>query len=80
MAQINRPVIKKIIDDIKEKSFVSGYQASDSEAMGLFLSNYFGWDGVQILETAMYATEDANFHGESAQISEMINKITKGAK
>ncbi len=67
--------VKKILDQIKQESFVKGYQATDEEAMGLLLSKYFQWDGVKIMQASANALEDANFHSECAQIVEMIERI-----
>lgn len=60
---------------IKGTSFIDGYNATKEEVMGMVLSKYFEWDGLAILKAAMYATEDANFHTESAIISEMVYKL-----
>jgi len=59
------------LERIKKDSFVDTYQASDTEAMGLLLSRFYQWDGIDIMEAAKYALEDANFHTESGQLADM---------
>jgi hypothetical protein len=65
--------IKQILEQIKKESFVEGYIATDEEAMGLLLSKYFEWDGIQCLEAVSSALEDCNFHTENAKIRKMID-------
>lgn len=67
--------VQEHLQTIKNESFVKGYKATDAEAMGLLISHEFEWDGIQILESAMYALEDANFHKESAEVQVMIDRI-----
>jgi hypothetical protein len=71
-----RVKVEEILSAIKSKSFVGGYIAADEEAMGLLVSKFFEWDGGAILRTAQFALEDANFHGESAKVGEMISAVT----
>ena len=52
----------KLIDDIKDTSFVEDYVADDTEALGLLIARHFNHDGEQIFRTMFYAMEDANFH------------------
>lgn len=72
---MNVAKIREVLEEIKQESFVKGYEASDVEAMGLLVSKYFDWNGIAILDTASYACEDANFHTEASKIGEMINHI-----
>ena len=58
----NNIILKTLIDMKKHEAFVEGYEATDAEALGLLISQYFSWDGLTILETTSYALEDANFH------------------
>lgn len=67
--------MKEMITKIRRTSFVQGYHATDEEVMGMVLSKYFEWDGQAILKSAMFATEDANFHQESAVIAGMVEKL-----
>lgn len=74
---MNKTVIQAIIQDIKKECFVPEYQdkATDAEAMGLLVSKFFEWDGLQIMEAFTEALTDANFHTEAQQVQEMIEKI-----
>ena len=69
--------LKNMIDRQKKDSFVPEYQdkATDEEALGLIVSNYFQWDGLAILKTLSSALEDANFHSENEKIQAMIDKL-----
>ena len=67
--------LKGILEEVKAKSFVEGYEASDEEALGILISNYFQWTGLPILKTTYWALEDANFHTENETIEELINKL-----
>ena len=71
--------IKKILNQIKQKSFVEEYKdkATDEEAMGLLISHYFEWDGLKILKATYNALEDANFHTENEIIQGMIDKLER---
>ena len=68
------------LDQIKAKSFVKTYKATDEEAIGLLLSRFFKWDGACIMKAASYALEDSNFHTESDAIDEMVKKVEAEAK
>ena len=54
--------LKQLIQDKKNTAFVDGYNASDAEALGLLIAQYFEHDGEQIFRTMYAAMEDANFH------------------
>lgn len=55
-------ILKQLIEHKKKTSFVDGYDASDAEALGLLISQYFNYDGEEIFNTLYNAMEDANFH------------------
>lgn len=55
--------LKPLLDEVKKKCFVDGYEAGDVEALGLVLSKYLKWDGHRIMFTALASLEDANYHG-----------------
>lgn len=55
-------ILKQLIEHKKKTSFVDGYDASDAEALGLLISQYFKYDGEEIFNTLYNAMEDANFH------------------
>jgi hypothetical protein len=69
--------IQAILDDIKRASFVDGYQATDAEAFGLLLARHFQWDGIEIMKAAAAGLEDANFHTEAGQLSEMAEQAER---
>jgi len=70
-----RTLICRLLEEIKATYFIPEYQASDEEAMGLLLSQFFEWDGLAILRTAKWALEDANFHRESAKVAELVEAL-----
>lgn len=45
-----------------------------TRGLGMTISHYCGWNGQKIMEIFEAALEDANFHTEAAQVSEMIEK------
>lgn len=63
-------IVQTLVDTIKRERFVAGRTTSDAEAFGVLMAGYFDWDA-RILEAAAYALEDANFHGDSATVSEL---------
>jgi hypothetical protein len=77
LIDMNKQAIKEILEKIKQESFVSGYKATDEEAMGLLVSKYFEWDGLNILKVTYNALEDANFHTDNKKIREMIDILEK---
>jgi|TARA_R110000787_G_scaffold40146_1_gene99978 hypothetical protein len=60
--------LKELIEHKKKISFVDDYDASDAEALGLLISQYFEYDGEEIFSTLLFAMEDANFHEFNAII------------
>ncbi len=72
--------LKELIRDKKLSAFVQDYCASDQEALGLLIAQYFEWDGIHILETLKCALEDANFHSEAEKIDEIIKKLEEEIK
>ena len=64
--------IKTIIDREKITRFISGYDATDEEMLGVLIAQYFSWDGEKILRTMQYALEDSNFHDWNKKISEVL--------
>jgi len=74
-----RNCLEKLIEEVRTTSFVSGYQATDAECLGLVLARYFTWDGLQVLKTAYAALEDSNYHKENEQIAKLIKQVEKEA-
>lgn len=73
-----RRLLADMVASVKENSFIKGYTATDAEALGILIARFFQWDGLAILRAAQYALEDANFHGESAKVSDMADTIENG--
>ena len=65
-------ILKQLIETRKKEIFVEGYDAKDEETLGVIISQYFGWIGVSIIDTFLYALEDSNHH----KLTEQISKIT----
>lgn len=70
-------LLTPILERIRTSAFVEDYQskASNSELMGMLISKYFKWNGVEILEASAYALEDANFHKECEVVTDLLNKL-----
>jgi hypothetical protein len=69
--------VRKILNRIKQKRFVSSYEASDAEAMGILMSEYFEYAGIDVMRAASSGLEDSNFHTENAKLQEMIAETEK---
>jgi hypothetical protein len=69
-----REALTAELERIKTTRFVDGYQATDAEALGIITAQFFDWDGVDIMEAAGYALEDANFHTEAGQVRDMAKQ------
>lgn len=65
-----RAVLAALVEARKQQSFAAPSQATDAEAFGLLMADYFEHDD-RILLAAAAALEDANFHTEAGQITEM---------
>lgn len=66
--QMIAQVLPTLLDAIKEKAYVNGYKASDTEALGLVVSKFTKWDLGAILNVTSEALEDANFDDVAKQI------------
>jgi|TARA_R110000803_G_scaffold139084_1_gene205758 hypothetical protein len=64
-------VLPTLLDAIKEKAYVNGYKASDTEALGLVVSKFTKWDLGAILNVTSEALEDANFDDVATQIDRL---------
>lgn len=69
--------VRPIVDQIKKDYFNADYQASDEEAAGILLSQFFSWDGISVLTAASHGLEDANFHTLSAKVDQLIGVETR---
>ena len=43
-------------------SYVDSAEPSEAEVVGLIVSKYFRWNGIEIMEAMLSSLEDANFH------------------
>tara|TARA_R110002020_G_C16127925_1_gene760881 strand:+ start:644 stop:961 length:318 start_codon:yes stop_codon:yes gene_type:complete len=63
----------------KEISFTNTASATDSDALGIMISQQLKWDGDKIFNTAYSAFEDANYHDFNKKFgvlwSKEVNKI-----
>ena len=50
-------------------------QTINTEKIGIELSQNLKWDGIAVLEVAVAALTDCNFHPEAKVINEMIKKL-----
>lgn len=50
-------------------------QEINTEKIGIQLSQSLKWDGMAILEVAVAALTDSNFHPEAQVINEMLKKL-----
>ena len=66
--QMIAQVLPTLLDAIKEKAYVNGYKASDTEALGLVVSKFTKWDLGAILNVTSEALEDANYDDVAKQI------------
>ena len=64
-----------ILEEIKQEAYTQPENATDAMAMGLLMSKYFEWDGLEILKATYEALEDSNFHTENETIQNLITKV-----
>lgn len=50
-------------------------QTQNTERIGIELSQNLKWDGFAILEVAVAALTDSNFHTEAKVINDMLGKL-----
>ncbi len=68
--------LREVIDQEKADKFSTpATEVKDSEALGVAIASFFEWDGIRILETAIAALEDANFHTEAGLLDDMLTKV-----
>jgi len=59
-------VLPTLLDAIKAKAFVGGYEATDAEALGLVVSKHMQWDAEAITQVAAEALIDSNYDALAA--------------
>lgn len=72
--------VQPLLDGIKASYFNNDYQATNEEAMGILLAQYFDWDGIAVLTAAGYGLEDSNFHTLNAKVDRLIAAENKRAE
>jgi hypothetical protein len=65
-------VLAPLVAEVRERSFSPGNEVSDARVVGTIVSKFLGWDGHAVLEAAVEALTDSNFHGEAAQVQAII--------
>lgn len=72
--ELIKDVLRVLIKDQINYSYVASAtsKVSESEGLGLLVSKYFKYDGVQIVKTFLSALEDANFHTESEKVEKIF--------
>lgn len=70
-------LVQALLDDIKRTHFTKGYDASNEEAMGILLTEFFERDGIAVLEAASVGLEDANFRTLAGKVDRLIIAETK---
>lgn len=50
-------------------------KVSKEEVLGVILAKYCRWDGPRILDIAIHALDDANFHTEAAKAQEIAESL-----
>ena len=65
--------LKKLIDERKKTRFTAEYLpfAKEYETLGALVSNYFEWNGSEIVTCFLESLEDSNFHTLKAEIEEL---------
>lgn len=69
--------LNELIQKQKKENFGDPSKATDQEALGIMISQYFQWDGQQIFDCAYNAFEDSNFHSFNEKFENMW-KQTEG--
>lgn len=49
------------------------------EVLGVILAKYCRWEGPKILDIAIHALDDANFHAEAAKVQEIAETLQREA-
>jgi hypothetical protein len=76
--------IRQVVESVKRDYFTADYKASDAEAMGIVLAQFFSWDGLVVLEAAEHGLTDANFHSLCGRVEKLreaeVKRIDKQLK
>ena len=66
-----------LIQDHKKECFTDPNNATDEEALGILISQYFEWDGNKIFKTSYNAFEDSNFHSLNEKFENLWKQEVK---
>ena len=64
--------LRKLVDEQRAWSFRPGADVSDEKVLGVLIARYLGFDGDAIIEAAVAALVDANFHAEAARVQALL--------
>ena len=64
--------LRELINKTRAESFRPGVDVSDEKVLGVLIARYLDFDGAAIIETAVAALVDANFHDEAARVQALI--------
>jgi len=74
--------LQQIADFQAVNAYVPSYILTDEnreerqdEGLGIAISKYCQWDGIQIMKIFMASLEDANFHGEASKVQGWLDKF-----
>ena len=67
-------IINPLLEQVRQQSFVKGYEATDAECLGLVVSKFFRWNGYEIGKVAIEAFEDSNFHEIAENLQLNLNE------
>ena len=75
-----KELIGQVADEAAEAVFVEAYRTPETlefrklEGLGIRIAQWTRWDGLAIMKIFRAALEDANFHGEAAEVEAWIAK------
>lgn len=75
----NNTSIEELLNVIRKSHWKKEYQdqVTDAQAMGILMSHYFDWNGLEILKATYEALKDSNFHTVNEEIEKIIKQIEK---
>lgn len=64
--------VQALIERQRAESFRPGANVSDEKVLGVLIARYLRFDGAAIIEAAVAALVDANFHDEAARVQALV--------
>jgi hypothetical protein len=64
--------LQALIERQRAESFRARSGVSDEKVLGVLIAKYARWDGAAIIEAAVAALVDANFHDEAARVQALL--------